>query len=89
MNCSQGPLKRRKGIITCSPPGDHNGKDASPDRDEGNGIEDRGGDGSHDIGPHSSAVHDAVEPAQVALEQRAVLPAEHNLKVTLRSSTVA
>ena len=38
---------------TCSPPGNHNGEDAGPDGDEGDGNEHGGGDGTHDIGPHS------------------------------------
>lgn len=45
------------------------------------------GDGSNNVGPNTRAVHEPLEPAQVFLKQWAVLVVEHNLKVTLHSST--
>lgn len=79
--------KARKWEVTCCPPRDHNGEDACPDGDQGDGIEDWGGDGAHNVGPHPGAVHQALEHIQVLLEQRAVLPTEHDLEVALRQQT--
>ena len=68
---------------TRGPPGDHNGEDPGPDGDQRDGNEHGRRNGTHDIGPHSRAVHEALENAEVLLEQRAVLVGQHDLEVTL------
>ena len=50
---------------------------------QGDNDEHGGGDGTHNVGPHTRAVHQPLEPAQILLEQRAVLIVQHNLEVTL------
>ena len=45
-----------------------------------------GGDGSHNVGPHTRAVHEALEPAEVLLEEGAMVIVQHNLEMTLHIS---
>ncbi len=71
--------------LTCSPPGDHNGEDASIDGEHGDEDVGGRGQGAHDVGPDTGAVHELHEQAQPALQQRAVLPGEHDLEVTLQA----
>ena len=71
--------------LTCSPPGDDNGEDASIDGEHGDEDVGGRGQGSHDVGPDTGAVHELHEEAQPALQQRAVLPREHDLEVTLQA----
>ena len=66
------------------PLGHHDGEHTEPDGDHGDENEGGGGNGAHDVGPDPGAVHDAHGPAQLALEQRAVLVAEHDLEVALQ-----
>ena len=71
--------------LTCSPPGDHNGEDASVDREHWDEDVGGRGQGAHDIGPDAAAVQELHEQAQPALQQRAVLAGEHDLEVTLQA----
>ena len=52
---------------------------------QGDDNEHGGGDGPHNVGPHTRAVHEPLEPAHVLLEEGAVLVVEHNLKVALQT----
>lgn len=81
--------KRRQHNLTCSPPGDHNGEDASINGEHGDEDVGGSGQGAHDVGPDTTAVHELHEQAQAALQQRAVLPGEHDLEVTLQWHTPA
>ena len=56
-----------------------------PDGKEGDGDEDRGGDGAHGVGPAAGAVHEAVEEAQLPLEQRRARGVQDDLEVALQS----
>ena len=84
---AKGSRQGAEELRTCSPPGDDDWKDAGVDGEDGD--EDVGGRGesAHDVGPHAAAVHELHEQAEPALEQRAVLGGEHDLEVTLRSSS--
>ena len=68
---------------TCSPPGDHDGEDASIDGEHGDEDVGGRGEGAHDVGPDAAAVQQLHEQAQAALQQRAVLAREHDLEVAL------
>lgn len=76
-------------VVDCdaqgSPAGHHNGEHTKPDGDAGDDDKGGSGDGAHNVGPHARAVHDLHWETQLALEQRAVLPAEHDLEVALQS----
>ena len=53
---------------------------------QGNDDEHGGGDSTHNVGPHTRAIHETLKPAQILLEQGAVVVVQHNLEVTLQSS---
>ena len=72
--------------LTCSPPGDHDGEDARIDGEHGDEDVGGRGQGAHNVGPDAAAVQELHEEAQPALQQRAVLAREHDLKVTLHST---
>ena len=61
------------------------GQDMKREAYQGDDDEHGGGDGSHNVGPHTRAVHEALEPAQVLLEEGAVVIIQHNLEVTLHT----
>ena len=65
------------------PPGNDDGKDASPDGEQGYDDEEGGCDGPHNVGPHPRAVHDAHEGGQALHHEGAVLAGQHNLEMTL------
>ena len=56
------------------------------DTHQGDDDEHGSGDGSNNVGPHTRAVHEALEPAQILLEQRAMIIVEHDLEVPLQAS---
>ena len=68
------------------PPGNDNGENSGPDGEQRDDDEEGCGDGPHYVGPHSRAVQDAHERGQALHNEGAVLPGQHNLEVTLRSS---
>ena len=47
-----------------------------------------GSDGSHNVGPHTRAVHEPLKPAEVLLEQWAVVIVQHNLEVALQTANM-
>ncbi len=73
-----------RGGGTCRPPGDDDGEDARPDGHERHGDEHGRRDRAHQVRPHARAVHDALPPRQLALEQRAVPVGEDHLEVPAR-----
>ena len=81
----RGQGYRKEGLTGC-PLGDDDGEDAGPDGDQGHCNEEGRGNGSHDVGPHSAAVHDALEDGQAALEEGAVVVAQHDLEMALHET---
>lgn len=55
----------------------------SPYCDHGNEDEERSGDGPYNIAPNSGYIHNTHGERQLRLEQGAMLPAEHDLEMTL------
>ena len=66
-----------------SPEVEDNGEHARPDGHKGHAHEGGRADGPHDVGPDSLAVHDALQPREPVLEERAVGVVEEHLEVTL------
>jgi len=60
-----------------------------PNSDHRHQDEERGRNGPHSVAPHTRDVHEAHEEGQVPLQQGAVLPAEHDLEVTLQRKAQA
>ena len=60
------------------------GQRTDPNSEEGYGDEDRGGDGADGVGPAAGAVHEAVEEAQLPLEQRRPPGVQDDLEVALQ-----
>ena len=61
------------------------GQRTDPDSEEGDGDEDGGGDGANGVGPAAGAVHEAVEEAQLPLEQRRAPGVQDDLEVALHA----
>lgn len=76
--------QEKGGGLTGCPLGDDNWENACPDGDQGNGNEEGGGDRSHDVRPHTTAVHNALEEGEATLEEGAVVVAQHYLEMTLQ-----
>ena len=69
------------------PPADDDGEDAGPDGQQGDDHEGWGGEGTHHICPHATAVQDAHAEGEASVEEGAVFAGQHDLEVTLQQGT--